>query len=81
MIKEGAYADILLIDCCNPPGEPSLDHNTPEQAFRIHERTGARESYLIHTSCAAVDWIERNSSSLPDGVSLAYDGMVATAGA
>jgi phosphoribosyl 1,2-cyclic phosphate phosphodiesterase len=73
-------ADALLIDCNHPPGSHRSDHNTPEQAFAIHEHCRARVSYLTHIGCAANRWFDEHHNQIPSGVLVARDGMVAELG-
>ncbi len=67
----------LIIDCNQPPDQPHTAHNTPHQAFEIHFQAGATESWLTHIGCGVDAWLRANRGHLPDGVSAAWDGLLA----
>ena len=63
--------DILVIDALRYQDHQT--HMTVDEALHTIDRLQPKQSYLTHLSCE-LPWEETNSS-LPAGVSLAYDGL------
>ena len=64
--------DVLLIDAVRHKPHPT--HFSLEQAIREAQRIGARRTYFTHIA-HALGHAETNAQ-LPDGMELAYDGLV-----
>ncbi|WP_420455043.1 MBL fold metallo-hydrolase [Rubrivirga sp.] len=67
-----AGVDVLVLDGLRP--EPHPTHLTFAEAAAVAESVGARETWLVHVT-HAVPHAEADAM-LPDGVRLAYDGLV-----
>jgi len=65
--------EILALDGLRPSPRHST-HFTIDQAIDCATRIGARETYLIHLAHEAEH--EKVEATLPQGVKLAYDGLV-----
>ncbi|MFC0538777.1 MBL fold metallo-hydrolase [Pelagicoccus mobilis] len=65
-------ADVVVLDGLRPMSHPS--HMTIDEAVEAAGRIGGKQSYLIHMT-HHIDH-EKVDTSLPDGVSLSYDGLV-----
>ncbi|MDI6775036.1 MAG: MBL fold metallo-hydrolase [Verrucomicrobiota bacterium] len=63
--------DMMILDCLRRRPHPT--HLTVKQSVAMLKRIEARRSYLIHM-CHDIDHEEVNRT-LPDGISLAYDGL------
>ena len=63
--------DTLILDALRPT--PHVTHLTIDQATRIAQRLGVKQTYFTHCSCQ-VDY-ETTNASLPEGIEIAYDGL------
>lgn len=64
--------DVVVLDGLRNRPHPS--HLTIEDSTKLLQQIGARESYIVHI-CHDIDHDETDAS-LPDGIRLAYDGLV-----
>ena len=65
--------DVLVINALRQT--PHISHQTLESALRVIDRTAPRRAYLTHIS-HQMGLHDAVSAQLPDGVYLAYDGLV-----
>lgn len=63
--------DVLVLDALRHGSHPT--HFTIEEAIDVAVRIGARQTYLTHMT-HSVDY-EIEQAQLPDGITLAYDGL------
>ncbi|GHB10521.1 phosphonate metabolism protein PhnP [Modicisalibacter luteus] len=68
--------DIIILDATLPPNASSANHNTVPQALAIIERLAPTEAWLTHLSHEVDALAMQGSLPLPDGVGLAYDGLL-----
>jgi phosphoribosyl 1,2-cyclic phosphate phosphodiesterase len=71
-----AGVEVLVLDGLRP--EPHPTHLTFAEAAEVAAAVGARETWLVHVT-HAVPHVEADAT-LPDGVKLAYDGLVLEVG-
>lgn len=63
--------DVLVLDALRPESHPT--HLSFDEAVRMAERIGARQSYFIHMTHNALH--AQADAALPDGINLGYDGL------
>ena len=68
--------DVLVLNALRR--ESHLSHFTLEQALEWASKIGARQTYFTHIS-HQLGFHDSVNAELPDGVALAYDGLVGTA--
>ncbi len=76
-VPDGARAaldgvDVLVLDGLRP--EPHPTHLSFAEAAEVAAAVGARETWLVHVTHSALH--AEADAALPDGVRLAYDGLV-----
>lgn len=64
--------ETLIIDALRP--DPHTTHFSIDQAIEVSKQIGATNTYLTHCACQ-VDYEETNANT-PDGIEVAYDGLV-----
>ena len=64
--------DTLVLDALRPDGH--VTHFSIDEAVEVARQLKPRQTYFTHCSCK-VDY-ESVNASLPDGIELAYDGLV-----
>lgn len=65
--------DVLIVNGLRH--EAHYSHQTIDEACAFAQRIGARRTYLIHMG-HSIDLHEREDARLPEGIHLAYDGLV-----
>lgn len=69
--------DDLILDCSEPPRDATpRNHNDLNSALRIWSDLGARRVWLTHISHRLDAWLIDHPGELPEGVGIAYDGLV-----
>ncbi|HLT46335.1 MAG TPA: MBL fold metallo-hydrolase [Rubricoccaceae bacterium] len=68
--------DVLVLDALRR--EPHPTHFTIGEAVEVARRIGARETHLVHMTHSVLH--AETEARLPEGVHLAYDGLVVEAG-
>ena len=63
--------DTLVLDALRH--EPHVTHFTVEQAVKVAQQLGAKQTYFTHCACR-LDYDETNRS-LPDGIEMGFDGL------
>lgn len=72
-LKKIMGVDVLIVDALRQ--EPHFSHFSLNQAIDFCRRCGAKRTYFTHCS-HQIGLYEKVQASLPDGMTLAYDGMV-----
>lgn len=71
-----APLDLLVLDCSQPPQpEAPRNHNDITRALEVIERLQPKQTVLTHIGHTLDVWLQTNARSLPDTVSVAFDGM------
>lgn len=69
--------DLLVLDCSSPPSPtPPRNHNDLTRALETIRSLPVRRSVLTHIGHKMDAWLMEEASALPEGVEVAYDGMV-----
>lgn len=69
--------DLLVLDCSFPPADsPPRNHNDLNQALSIVRSLNVKQTVLTHIGHGFDTWLMGAAGSLPQGVEIAYDGMV-----
>lgn len=69
--------DLLVLDCSFPPSaECPRNHNDLTRALDTVGSLKVKRTLLTHIGHGMDAWLMKDSSSLPAGVEVAYDGMV-----
>ncbi|MFA7669727.1 MAG: phosphonate metabolism protein PhnP [Burkholderiaceae bacterium] len=69
--------DVLVLDCSFPPADSApRNHNDLTRALEIVALLPVKRTVLTHIGHKLDAWLMENGNALPDGVVLAYDGMV-----
>lgn len=72
-VKYVEGCDTLVVNALRQ--KPHHSHQTVEEAVAFAQRIGARKTYLIHAS-HDIGLHEQLSRQLPEGIEMAYDGLV-----
>lgn len=68
--------DLLVLDCSSPPQASPQNHNDLTQALAVIAELKPRRAVLTHIGHNLDTWLLENPDVLPEGVSLARDGLV-----
>lgn len=67
-VEAGRGADLFVLECSLPPGEPTVKHLTAEAAGKVAAATGCRRLLLVHFSAAV------EGTPVEEAVRAAYAG-------
>ncbi len=73
IVEAGRDADLFVLECTLPPGEPTVKHLTAEAAGRVAAASGCRRLLLVHFSPAV------EGTPVEPAVRAAYGGPLALA--
>jgi len=74
---QGSAIDVLVLDCSFAPASVApRNHNDLTRALEIVQSLKVKETVLTHIGHGFDAWLMDNAGALPEGVRLAYDGMV-----